>query len=82
MGSINGLLPDSLFSDKEKYDAVLDKLFYAIIEAGIISYSMACHYDPTLTASNYLKKDKNYYNIIEAHLSTILEKINDIFNSI
>jgi hypothetical protein len=33
---------------------------------------MASHYDTTLNATNYLKKDKNYYSISDSHWSSML----------
>lgn len=69
------LLPASFVANKDKYDAALDKLFNAIINAGITSYSIACNYDSTLTATNFLKKDKNYYDILGMHWMTLQAEI-------
>lgn len=60
----------------------MSKLFSVIIEAGITSYSIECRHDSTLTATNYLKKDKNYYDILGAQWSRIHEDINRIFDEI
>lgn len=75
-------LPPQLFADKEQYDIVLNKLFATIIAAGITSYRYECRNDSSLTATNYLKKDKNYYDIISMQWSRILEDINKTFNEI
>lgn len=75
-------LPPQLFADKEKYDKVLNKLFATIIASGITSYRYECRSDSALTATNYLKKDKNYYDIISMQWSRILEDIDKIFNEI
>lgn len=75
-------LPPQLFADKEQYDIVLNKLFATIIAAGITSYRYECRNDSALTATNYLKKDKNYYDIISMQWSRILEDINKIFDKI
>ena len=83
--NINGivhLLPPELFNKKDKYDEVLDKLFNTIINAGIISFSMALRYDNSLTATNYLKKDRNYYAILADHWSIIRADIKRIFDNI
>ena len=79
LGSLKYLILPQLFDRKEQYDTILNKLFSVIIEAAITSYSIECRYDTTLTATNYLKKDKNYYNILEAQWSRICEDINQIF---
>lgn len=76
---VNYFLPPALFASKDAYEAVLDKLFNAIINVGIVSYNMASTYDSTLTATNYLKKDKNYYTILRTHWATIHSDIQRIF---
>ena len=76
------ILPPDVFSQKDHYEAVLDQLFSAIINAGTISFSMASRYDTTLNATNYLKKDKNYYSILSDHWSTLQIEINRIFDSL
>ena len=73
------LLPAQFVGDKDKYDAALEKLFKAIINAGITSYSIACNYDSTLTATNFLKKDKNYYDILGMHWMSLQGEINQAF---
>lgn len=79
---VNYLFPSDLFASKDAYESVLDKLFNTIIDAGIISYTLASEYDSTLTATNYLKKDKNYYTILRTHWATIQSKINQTFADI
>ena len=79
---VNHLFPPALFASKDAYEDVLDKLFNTIIDAGIISFSMASEYDSSLTATNFLKKDKNYYTILRTHWATIQAKINQIFTDI
>ena len=76
LGTMQTLLPASFVANKDKYDAALDKLFNAIINAGITSYSIACNYDSTLTATNFLKKDKNYYDILGMHWMSLQVEIN------
>lgn len=83
--NINGithLLPTEIFNQKDKYDAILDQLFNVIISAGITSFSMASRYDTTLTATNYLKRDKNYYAILADHWSTIRNDIGRILEDV
>ena len=79
---LNHFLPPALFASKDAYEAILDKLFYAIITAGIISFNMASSYDSTFTATNYLKKEKNYYMILRTHWATLQNEIQQIFDSI
>ena len=79
---LNHFLPPALFASKDAYEAILDKLFYAIITAGITSFNMASSYDSTLTATNYLKKEKNYYMILRTHWATLQNEIQQIFDSI
>ena len=71
INSINFILPPAVFAQKDLYDAALDQLFTVIINAGITSFSMASQYDSTLTATNFLKKDKNYYSILRNHWASI-----------
>lgn len=61
-----------LFEQKDKLNNLLDKLFGAIIDAGAMSFAMASRFDTTLNATNYLKKDKNYYFILDSHWSSML----------
>lgn len=82
---INGVsyfLPPALFERKDEYEAVLDKLFYAIINVGIVSFSMATMYDTSLNASNFLKREKNYYEILRTHWATLQNDIQRIFSEI
>jgi len=79
---VNCFLPTALFMSKDAYEAVLDKLFNAIINVGIVSFTMASTYDTTLTATNYLKRDKNYYTILRTHWATINGEIRRIFSDI
>ena len=76
------MIPLEIFNQKDKFDSILDQLFNVIINAGITSFSMASRYDTTLTATNYLKKDRNYYAILADHWSTIRNDIRRIFSDI
>lgn len=73
------LIPQSVFAEKDKCDAVLNALFKIIINAGITSFSMAVRYDNTLTATNFLKRDKNYYAILSDQWTMICENIKNIW---
>ena len=81
MGNMRSLLPAEMWENKYLYDNALDKLFSAIIEAGIINYNMACDNDSTLTATNYLKRERNYYGILKNHWNSSLARvIHDTFH--
>lgn len=71
------LLPVKLYTDA--YDAVLDKLFSAIIEEGSLAYSYARDSNPTLTETNFIKDDKKYYDILIRRWVTFSTTINKIF---
>lgn len=79
---VSYLIPPSIFDQKDEYDALLDRLFGTIIDVGITNFSMASRYDTTLTATNFLKKDKHYYAILGDHWSTLRREINDIFGAV
>lgn len=64
LGNMQYLIAPQIFNDKDKYDCILKRLFNIIIEAGIMGYHFEAGYDNTLTPTNYLKRDKNYYNTL------------------
>lgn len=66
LGNIYYFIPPAVFADKDAYDEVLYKLFMIIINAGINYYSMMARFEEGLIISNFLKKDKNYYGILES----------------
>lgn len=80
INNFNFILPPTIFGQKDLYDATLKQLFTTIINAGITSFSFASQYDSTTTASNFLKKDKNYYSILRNHWSSICTEINRILS--
>ena len=82
ISNISFILPPTVFNQKNLYDATLDQLFTTIINAGITSFAMASQYDSTLTATNFLKKDKNYYSILRSHWASINSDINRILFSL
>jgi hypothetical protein len=79
----NNILPANIFEDKNKYDEVLYKLFMLIINAGSSYYSMAMELVEGLNATNYLKKDKNYYIILKSQWASNLQAgVKQIFESL
>ncbi len=80
--NVSYFIPPEIFNEKDRCDDVLNKLFNVIIDAGITSFLMASAYDTSLNATNYLKKDKNYYSILAIHWRTISASINRIFEEL
>lgn len=69
--------------NKDIYDDVLYKLFTLIIKHGARDLMQDMKHDDTIiTASNYLKKDTNYINILRINWDDISEGINSIFSDI
>lgn len=83
--NLNGIryfLPPNTFKQKDIYDAILYRLFTTIINEGIALYSMESRYDPTLTATNFLKKDEKYYDILRTRWFAINNDIQKIFSEV
>ncbi len=81
--NVSYILPKKLFKEKDKYDAVLYKLFETIISSGYRCFCSKKASDSTLVESNFLKRDMNYFSILQQNWDDIIEtKINDIFNAI
>ncbi len=78
----NNIFPKKLFDNKDKYDEVLCKLFEIVIFAGSKYYSIKKEADNTLSESNFLKRDSNYYAILKTDWRNISKQIMDIFNGI
>lgn len=82
LAGVTYLIPPSIFVEKDRCDSTLNALFDVIINAGTTSFSMATRYDKTLTATNFLKHDKNYYAILSDQWPTICDKIKNIWAKI
>ena len=82
INNIIWILSSEIIKDKDKYDEVLDKLFTLIIKYGSHDFKMNMKYEDTLIASNYLKKDKNYIEILDMNWDSISEGIETIFSEI
>lgn len=82
MDGINWILPPEVFADKDKYDEVLYKLFSLMIKHGAHDLMMLMQSNETITASNYLKKDKNYIDIIRMNWDYISDGIKEIFDGL
>ena len=82
ISGINWILPPAIFANKDKYDAVLYKLFSLMIKHGSHDLMMIMQTNDTITASNYLKKDKNYIDILRMNWDSISESISTIFEEL
>ena len=77
------LINPTVFADKDTYDDVLYKLFMLIINAGITYYSMMARFEEGLIISNFLKKDRYYYGILESGWDVSLDAgIKSIFDNL
>lgn len=76
---INNVLPGR-FEDKDKYDTILYNIFKSIIKGGAKTYGVHLRYDKTLNATNYLKKDKSYYDILSINWNDLEERVKEIFS--
>lgn len=79
---VSWVLPPKVFANKDKYDMALHNLFVLIIKHGAHDLSMQMEQNDAITASNYLKKDKNYIDIIRRNWDDIADGIKSIFDSI
>lgn len=79
INNIIWILSPEIIKDKDKYDEVLDKLFTLIIKHGSHDLKMNIKHEDTLTASNYLKKDKK---ILDMNWDSFSEGIETIFSEI
>ncbi|EOS71315.1 hypothetical protein C818_00772 [Lachnospiraceae bacterium MD308] len=79
---IKWLLPPNIFENKDNYEEILYKLFMHIINAGSMCYEMAVRYEEGLNATNYLKKDKNYYGILQFQWQSLKVAIKETFDAI
>ena len=82
MNGINWILPPDVFVNKDKYDDVLYKLFELMIKHGSHDLMMTMRTNDTITASNYLKKDKNYIEILSMNWDYISDSITSIFDAL
>lgn len=76
----NFILPPEVFSNKDKYEAILNRLFESMIDHGNHDLMMIMQNNETINATNYLKKDKNYIDILRMNWDSIYKDINNIFS--
>ena len=71
-----------LKENKDKYDEILYELFKLIITHGFRNYSSSAKNGDATNATNYLKKDEVYYDILDSNWILMEPRINEIFSSI
>ncbi len=76
------LFPGDVFQDKNRYEEILEQLFYLIIDAGAAYFSTAKDTDSALNTTNFLKKDKNYYNILNSQWTKMARDIKRILKDV
>lgn len=82
LGEVRYILPENIFLQKDCYNRVLEELFNAFIDFSYTIYNFTHGKDPTVTASNFLKSDRNYYAIISFQWFNVKSRIKQIFDSI
>ncbi len=81
LDGLSFLISPNININIDSYESVLDELFDLIIEKGNHNLRMAQRYDQGLNATNYLKKDRNYYIILSDNWSELKNGINRIFEN-
>lgn len=74
VGDAKTFFPSKIFDNKEEYDDILYNLFSGIIKAGRTCYAHArrdSSNGENLNISNYLKKDVNYYSILDSEWDSL-----------
>ena len=74
------LLPKELFLNKDRYEAVVSKLFEIIIMSGFRYYNTISRTDASLNETNFLKNDQNYYEILKTDWIELERNISEIYN--
>ncbi|MBR1646844.1 MAG: AIPR family protein [Selenomonadaceae bacterium] len=82
LGTMQSLLPKQFSENKDLYDAVLDKLFTAIVEEGISAYSYARDNNSNLTENSFLQNDKNYYLLLKSGWIRLKKVIRETFSNV
>ena len=76
---VETVLPKGLLNNKINYETILSKLFTEFLKYGQSTFYLALKYEEGLNATNYLKKDANYYSILESGWLMISPSIKTIF---
>lgn len=77
---VDSILPRELFTNKTNYEIILYDLFSEIIHAGFVLFNAVKSKDDTsLNATNFLKKDSSYYEILKSNSYFLNSSIRKIF---
>ncbi len=77
---VDSILPKELFSNKTNYEIILYDLFSKIIQTGFLLFNVTKNKDDTsLNATNFLKKDSSYYEILNFGSLLLNPAIQEIF---
>lgn len=76
---VETVLSKGLFNNKTNYETILSKLLNEFLKYGQSTFSLALKYEEGLNATNYLKKDVNYYSILDSGWLMISPSIQTIF---
>ena len=77
---VDSILPKDLFSNKTNYEIILYDLFSKIIQTGFLLFNVTKNKDDTsLNATNFLKKDSSYYEILNFGSLLLNPAIQEIF---
>ena len=79
LNGVSWILPPEIIADKDKYNKTLDSLFKLIIKHGSHDLMIQMEKDENATATNFLKKDKSYVDILRLNWDDISEKLEEIF---
>lgn len=77
---VDSVLPKGTFDDKNTYDQILHDLFLTIINFGYANYNNSLGKEDGINATNYLKKDESYYNILKSNWYMIDREISFAFS--
>lgn len=77
---VDSVLPKGTFDNKNAYDKILHDLFLTIINFGYANYNNSLGKEDGINATNYLKKDESYYNILKSNWYMIDREINFAFS--
>lgn len=77
---VDSVLPKGTFDNKNAYDQILHDLFLTIINFGYANYNNSLGKEDGINATNYLKKDESYYNILKSNWYMIDREINFAFS--
>lgn len=82
LGDVRSLYPANIFRNKDFYDRILTQLFDTIILSGHRYFRTISNNDSSISETNFLKNDQNYYAFLSADWFDISQKIDQIYDGI